>query len=81
MLLNYNILLAIQTKIIRKTTALDALYAKNTCVLCGKDIKDSGRIFHGQCVCASCIGHIYAMPAAGMTDIAAAAETPSVYAG
>ena len=60
------------SKRIRKTTALDALYAK--------DIKDSGRIFHGQCVCASCIGHIYAMPAAGMTDIAAAAETPSVYA-
>ena len=69
------------SKRIRKTTAVDALYAKNTCVLCGKDIKDSGRIFHGQCVCASCIGHIYAMPAAGMTDIAAAAEMPSVYAG
>ena len=39
------------SKRIRKTTALDALYAKNTCVLCGKDIKDSGRIHirHAGC--------------------------------
>ncbi len=62
----------------RKTT-IDALYIKNTCVLCGRDIRESGRIFHGQCVCASCVGHIYAMPASGITDIAAAAETPAVY--
>ena len=63
----------------RKNT-VDALYIKNACVLCGKDIKDSGRIFHGQCVCASCVGHIYAMPSTGITDISAAAETPAVYA-
>lgn len=63
-----------------KKVTVDALYIKNACVLCGKDIKGSGRIFHGQCVCASCVDHIYMMPSAGMADIAAAAEAPSVYA-
>lgn len=65
----------------RRTKTVSNIYVKSACVLCGKDIKESGRIFHGQCVCASCMGHIYAMPSAGMTDIAAAAETPAVYAG
>ncbi len=65
----------------RKTRAVSTIYVKNACVLCGKDIKESGRIFHGQCVCASCIGHIYAMPSDGMTDIAAAAEAQAAYAG
>ena len=65
----------------RRTKTFNTIYVKSACVLCGKDIKESGRIFHGQCVCASCMGHIYAMPSTGIADIAAAAEAPAVYAG
>lgn len=61
--------------------AVNAIYAKSACVLCGRDIRDSGRIFHGQCVCTSCIGHISNMPSEKIIEAAVAAESQSVYAG
>lgn len=66
----------------RKNTknTIDAYYTRNTCVLCGNDRMESGRIFHGQCVCNLCFSHIYAMPQSMIAETSAAAEAAASYA-
>ena len=58
---------------------IEAYIGGNTCALCGRTNIDSGRIFHGHCICSSCMSLIENMPSE--LSCSAAAETSPVYAG
>ncbi|MDD6255898.1 MAG: hypothetical protein PUA82_07875 [Eubacteriales bacterium] len=40
----------------------------DSCSICGSRHVESGRIFHGHCVCEECLTFITNMPAAGSED-------------
>lgn len=63
----------------RPKKAIESYIMKNSCVLCGMDRIDSGKIFKGHCICNDCHKLICAMPIIKVSDISAAAETPDKY--
>ena len=41
----------------------------DSCAICGDKPVESGRIFHGHCVCEACVDYILKIPAGGPVKI------------